>query len=295
MGLTIFFKGSVSNREKIKDIIEDSKIFSMKFGWNFENVKTESFDGIVIYPHECCEAMSIIFDHSLKMDGYTKTQFAPEEIHVEIVKLFINIKKYFKKLSIVDETGLWDEYIEKTKKTPSKTFNLIELTTAQMQELNQGFIKNKDENYGEEWFWNNDFDDVSDLNFPILRDLMRKDLSQERSNLIKLSEIFEIMGNKEELSSLTPELAFITLVKLWILKSTSGEKNKINKAMALGFLLAEGIYGFHGGYFDQRHRRASAYLKDYISEFNAKSTIMTLRFLYTILDYYNLKRIYDSV
>lgn len=298
MGLTIFFKGSVSNREKIKDIIEASKVFSMKFGWKFESVKTESINDIVIQPHESCEAVAIVFDNDFEVSGYTKIQFAPEEVHVEIIKLFINIKKYFKKLSIIDETGLWDEYIEKNKKTPPKAFNLVELTASQIQELDEGFIKNKDENYGEEWFWNNDFDDVSDFNFPTLRNLMRKDLSLGRSNLIKLSEIFEIIENtknigKFKLSSGTPEFAFITLVELWILKSTLGEKTKIkiNKAMGVGFLLAEGIYGFYGGYFDQRHRRASASLKEYISTVDTKNPIMTLRFLYSVLDYYKLKRI----
>ena len=130
---------------------------------------------------------------------------------------------------------------------------------------------------------------------------MRKDLSLGRSNLIKLSEIFEIIENtknigKFKLSSGTPEFAFITLVELWILKSTLGEKTKIkiNKAMGVGFLLAEGIYGFYGGYFDQRHRRASASLKEYISTVNAKNPIMTLRFLYSVLDYYKLTEITEA-
>lgn len=78
--------------------------------------------------------------------------------------------------------------------------------------------------------------------------------------MLRVSFRYEIekMENGEnirafQLSSGTMEFTFITFVELWILESTLGEKNKIkiNKVMGVGFLLAEGIYGFYGGYFDK--------------------------------------------
>jgi len=87
-----------------------------------------SLKGVEIVPHPSCEPVSFYFDSegtvwsvpgralSLDHDGRpeqvfisVKTQFAPAEIHVAIVKLLRYIKsRYISNLDVRDEGGFWE-------------------------------------------------------------------------------------------------------------------------------------------------------------------------------------------
>ncbi len=87
-----------------------------------------SLHAITLFPHKNCELVSLIFDSNgyladarvtamqaqtvMKRDGSwvsTKTQFAPLESHITIVKLLQYLKKrYIANLEVIDEGGYWE-------------------------------------------------------------------------------------------------------------------------------------------------------------------------------------------
>jgi hypothetical protein len=64
--------------------------------------------GIVLYPHKNSEPLRLEFDRDLFMQDYTKTQFAPIEVHVKMIRLLKEIAPQFVELVVEDEGEYWD-------------------------------------------------------------------------------------------------------------------------------------------------------------------------------------------
>lgn len=128
MGITIHYLGKLDNTEQIKNATDELTEIAKELKWKYELINDEkkSISGIVIKPHSKSESLSFIFDVNGELKNIAvlfhddpvendyahvsiKTQFAPIEIHVTIIKLLRYLKqKFMCNLRVIDEGGYWD-------------------------------------------------------------------------------------------------------------------------------------------------------------------------------------------
>jgi len=125
MGITIHFEGRLRSSDAYQAVVNTARQFAHKCGWEYEPIEEtvtilkrvrneEDWDyeglvkGVVLQPHHNSEPFRLEFDTDLYVQEYTKTQFAPLEIHVSVVELLKEIEPYFEKLEVIDE----GEYFE---------------------------------------------------------------------------------------------------------------------------------------------------------------------------------------
>lgn len=144
MGLTIHYKGKLNNPELIMPVINEITDISNEMNWNYSIIdedlnapdsaqlnegKIEStvlLKGLMIEIHEKAESLSFLFDKngalrnpvSMSFESYDgeysynnfiKTQFAPVDIHITVIRLLKYIKKkYISNLEVFDEGMYWE-------------------------------------------------------------------------------------------------------------------------------------------------------------------------------------------
>ena len=125
MGVTIHFEGRLKEFGSFDRCLEIIKSFIDKNSWEnseiSEEVRTLSrvkdeevwnytgkTKGVAIQPHPNTDPFKFEIDEDLYLQEYCKTQFAPIEIHVELVGLLKALEVEFENLSVVDE----GEYFE---------------------------------------------------------------------------------------------------------------------------------------------------------------------------------------
>jgi hypothetical protein len=126
MGITLHYKGNLRDKAALAGVLRTAKCFAESKGWRTESIdeadvtlirvaedESESTYqgptvGITIYPHPDCEPLRLDFDRELFVQGYTKTQFAGAETHVQVVELLADLKQFFGIFDVFDESGYWD-------------------------------------------------------------------------------------------------------------------------------------------------------------------------------------------
>lgn len=132
MGIAIHYKGKIEKTEYIKDFVQEMEDISEEMKWKYTIIETEptknkpAFQGIILKPHEKSESLSLFFDPEGRLQNlvnlildekpdiysyspHIKTQFAPFEIHIAIIKLLKYLKsKYISDLEVFDEADYWD-------------------------------------------------------------------------------------------------------------------------------------------------------------------------------------------
>jgi hypothetical protein len=130
MGITIHYRGKLNSPELRDSVCDELTDIAIEMDWKYYPIvnNKDSVKGIIISPHPKSEALSFLFgkDGGLKDfrpweynnkneekidDSYlsVKTQFAPIEIHIAIIKLFKYLKKkYISNLKVYDEGKYWD-------------------------------------------------------------------------------------------------------------------------------------------------------------------------------------------
>lgn len=120
MGVTIHFEGKLLNEQAFDELMTEISAIAAINGWqsnsiNFKKAqlkrvhkkKTTEYlgpsKGFEVFLHENCEPFRLEFDDNLFIQEFTKTQFAPEEIHKNIVTLLHKITPYFETLEVLDE------------------------------------------------------------------------------------------------------------------------------------------------------------------------------------------------
>jgi len=169
---------------------------------------------------------------------------------------------------------------------------LPQLSQSQLDEvLAIDFSNTTDE---DSWFWKEASLKFSNVHFPSIRDLMRKDLSLSRANTISLREVNQIgleEGFRPNFSANTPEKALIASGEVWAWKTTAGKATQKRRldCSSFAWTLSRAVYGFHGGNLSKNHARANALYEAY--ENNISSQENTLRFFYALLDLFKFKRL----
>lgn len=301
MGIYVYYEGTILSSGKLDELLSYVMEFSKSHNWRFENYNRDTKKGIIVFAYEKCEPFGIVFDQNLKMNGSFNITLAPEEIYLEIVKLFYSLKHYFKRLKVHDDCGVWDSYINSFKaKTNALNLEVKKLTEDQLNELRVGFVTDKLSNAEEEWFWENEFTSGNDCCVVILRDLMRKDLSSnyESNKYIRIADFPNMLKcQKINLCGIyheAPELTIVDLAMIWYLHmcELNGVKVSVNKAISFGFIISRACFGFGGGYITSFHRDMEKLLDNIISTtLNIDDPEVTLGLFYGILETYKLKRI----
>jgi len=142
MGVTIHYKGKLNSADNIDSFCEEMEDIAKSMGWKhtvidkFDKNDKTPVKGIIIRPHEKSESLQLITDQQgnlrnvfafefagedseLTYMNFIKTQFAPVEIHIAVIKLLKYIQqKYISNLDVYDEGDYWqtgDEKILKEK------------------------------------------------------------------------------------------------------------------------------------------------------------------------------------
>jgi len=130
MGITIHYKGKLNSTDLIDPFCEEVEDIAQSMNWDYTIVEEKDpdkiqFKGLVIKPHPSSEFLqfaidkngnlrnSFILENSGKDSKYSfsnhiKTQFAPIEIHMAIIKLLKYLQQtYISNLDVYDEGDYW--------------------------------------------------------------------------------------------------------------------------------------------------------------------------------------------
>lgn len=69
---------------------------------------TSPVTGVSLRPHPGSETLLLEFDSDLEMQHFCKTQFAPAQVHVEIVEMLRELAPHFVDFAVQDERGYWE-------------------------------------------------------------------------------------------------------------------------------------------------------------------------------------------
>ncbi|XOV95262.1 MAG: hypothetical protein ACFHWX_11245 [Bacteroidota bacterium] len=142
MGLTIHYKGILKKPEMVYSLIEEMCEVAETMDWRCQVIDNDwdlpdtshiasggrilghsALKGVILILHNKCEPIFLLFDArgtlqspvsmALKKNKlswqHTKTQFAPIEVHISIVKLMKYLSsKYFEQFEVIDEGEFWE-------------------------------------------------------------------------------------------------------------------------------------------------------------------------------------------
>ncbi|MFO7846295.1 MAG: hypothetical protein R6V27_07030 [Balneolaceae bacterium] len=171
MGITIHYKGSIRRLSEIDTLVDILEDFAKILEWKTERypslsvtdkqADTDAFGiqqhqdrhyprGIVVYPHESCEPFSFTFTKEKNLVDFrgsylqnrtespgwlhVKTQFAPVDSHIAIIKLMKYLRgSFIPDLEVKDEGGYWESEDEKQLESRMESLNQA------MGSLEEGF------------------------------------------------------------------------------------------------------------------------------------------------------------
>jgi hypothetical protein len=125
-GITIHFEGAVASDAGVQKVVDGAAARAQRNGWRVQRVgagEVATLDsvtlkameeiegtnvpgewrGVVLYPHEMCEPLYLVFGAKRKTKNHVKTQFAGADVHVKVVELLEALKPMFAELELDDE------------------------------------------------------------------------------------------------------------------------------------------------------------------------------------------------
>ncbi len=132
MGITIHYKGKLNSADLTDDFCEEIEDISRSMEWkinifDFDEKDKTPVKGLLVKPHPDAELLQFMFDKNgylrnalmlkhfphddeITYLNHTKTQFAPHEIHIAIIKLLKYLQKqYISNLEVYDEGEYWQK------------------------------------------------------------------------------------------------------------------------------------------------------------------------------------------
>jgi len=125
MGVTIRYEGRLRSPDSYDELAARVKQVADRHEWLFSAILAKKvhlprivdgevdeyvgpLKGVVVNPHQDCEAVRFLFDATGFMQGFVKTQFCPSRIHIRIVELLRSIEDLFTVFRVVDEGAYWE-------------------------------------------------------------------------------------------------------------------------------------------------------------------------------------------
>ena len=119
--MTIHYRGRLRDVDMIADLVTEVSSLAETLGWTFQTIHDETLRGIVLEVHDDCDPVILLVDRDgtlrspfeeldeLSLQLFVKTQYAPAEVHLAIVRLFRHVKKrYFAEFTVHDDSGYWE-------------------------------------------------------------------------------------------------------------------------------------------------------------------------------------------
>lgn len=120
MGVTIHFEGKLKDEASYDSCVDRVRTFAEPREWvvldiesavrELSRVRDEkpwdyvgSTKGIAVIPHPDSEPLRFEFDNELFVQEYIKTQFAPIDTHIDVVRLLREMQELFVVLRVEDE------------------------------------------------------------------------------------------------------------------------------------------------------------------------------------------------
>lgn len=146
MGITIHYQGRLNPRVKIKEFHGLTKVLCLENRWTITDLEETTgklqwsvqgasmpYEGkineFIILPHNHCEPLNFQIGGNGFFQDRCKTQFAPVEIHVQIVRFFEDLKVKLVEMLIKDEGGYWETRdLARLKHNLDTCFSAIEKT-----------------------------------------------------------------------------------------------------------------------------------------------------------------------
>jgi len=172
MGITIHYKGKLNNEELIIPFKDEMIDIAGEMGWKYSIIDedlnapntahledgkiegTAPLKGIMIDVHKDAESLSLLFDKDgnirnivsmafetrdkeMSLDNFIKTQFAPVDVHITVIKLLKYLKKkYISNLDVIDEGMYWEtedkELLTEKISFPNKMMDKLEAALSQV-------------------------------------------------------------------------------------------------------------------------------------------------------------------
>ncbi|MEJ8303123.1 hypothetical protein [Saccharibacillus sacchari] len=306
MGVTIFYKGTLKSTEDRDILIEKVKVFCAEHNWPYEEIDGIE-KGIWAAPHPESESVRFVFDGKLRMDDFTKTAFAPDEIHERIVELLYAVKPHFRRLTVLDEAKMWDDYVERMNPSKKKPFiyKEIELTEEQRWEAETHEVKlhprpNWQAIDMEFWGMTEDWNAPPQISLPVIRDKMRKDLSRGSRHLLTIVELKELGERKREqyfeVRPGGPEMTMMSLAELWaseytVVKGARSPQSRDLRFIIFASMLSNAFFGLFGGMYDRNwHKKAFLFKDEFLDRHKDSATpLRSMSFFYSLLDVLNME------
>jgi hypothetical protein len=110
MGITIHFQGRMNPKIKTKEFYILTSLICKENKWEVTDLQETEQKGLifVVTSHENCELLIFRITPEGYFSDHCKTQFAPIEVHMGIIKLFDQVRIKFSELIIKDEGGYWE-------------------------------------------------------------------------------------------------------------------------------------------------------------------------------------------
>ena len=130
MGVTIHSEGRLRDQSAYDALVAEATAFATHRNWQalpfaiplakLSRVRDEKdwdyegpTKGIELRAHPSSEPIRLEFDQDLYIQEYTKTQFAPPEVHKDLVVLLDQLAPHFASLAVVDEGEYYESRDEK--------------------------------------------------------------------------------------------------------------------------------------------------------------------------------------
>lgn len=130
MGITIHYQGTLNSTDLIDPFCEEVEDISRSMEWEYTIIEEKNRDnmwskGLIIKPHPSAEFLQFVVDkkgnlrNSFLLEfssddskssyfNHIKTQFAPLEVHITIIKLLKYLQQnYISNLIVYDEGDYW--------------------------------------------------------------------------------------------------------------------------------------------------------------------------------------------
>lgn len=124
MGVTVHYSGQARSIADVGAITAIVRAFASTRRWGVQVVRGETLPlirlingqieerdvtvvGIIVQPPAGSEGFSLLFDENLVFQSFTKTQFAPVEVHVSLCKLLREVQPMLAWLEVIDEGEYW--------------------------------------------------------------------------------------------------------------------------------------------------------------------------------------------
>ncbi|MDQ6419128.1 hypothetical protein RB620_06710 [Paenibacillus sp. LHD-117] len=259
---------------------------------------SQGINETIVLPEPDGEALLINIDNRLCFEGELKISSLPDEKFEQVIELIFQLKPKLKSLRIVDDSDVWETYLEMMSITKKSVYTIFPtLTNEHIPHLVPTFPENPlsiDFN-----FWNDDSElIVPFLNTQIIRDRMGTDLSKNKTYTITAKEIIEELNHEgfftfpvDLLYEMYHSNYFKDLAKLWAWKMSLNKpsKQKISRCINFSEVITYGCYGTFAGYINKTHRVACLSLDKLRTNEGAVSELRSLEILYSSLEYCGLR------